>query len=621
MKRFPYASIGLAGLALVAMAAMWSGLRAWDERLEAHQKEERAHAVQLAVIRLFAALEDAESSRWGYLVTEDPDYLTPYESERQEIKASFANLARLTSDDASQQERMGDLQGAASEKLAEVEETLQRLRSGDRKGAVAIVGSGRGKSLMARSRMLVAAVNAEQMRLLNQRRSAAESASLRERRFFLAISATGMLALAAAAAMAASAARAEGRFAEDKEALRHEAMSRLAHAQRMEALGALAGGVAHDFNNILQIVLGGAVLIEKRPEDAANVRRLAFMICDAARRGASVTQRLLAFTRSAELRADSVEVLPLLAGMREMLSHTLGSGIEVKVEAPPTLEPISADQRQLETAVVNLATNARDAMAGLGTLTLSAAMKRGEEDRCPKLKPGAYVRLSVSDTGCGMTPDVLARVTEPFFTTKPAGEGVGLGLAMVRNFVEQSGGALTIESAIGRGTTAHLWLPVAEKTSAALARDSASGPSKTAAAKRARVLFVDDEAPVRALAAEELEGAGFAVVSVEGGSEALSLLDAGENVDLMISDLSMPGLDGLALLREARRRRPGLPAVILTGCATDAAALSRSEKIDAPFSILHKPIEGKQLSGCVAALLEVSGDGDKQHPSPVRGGA
>ncbi|MEO8713718.1 MAG: ATP-binding protein, partial [Acetobacteraceae bacterium] len=254
----------------------------------------------------------------------------------------------------------------------------------------------------------------------------------------------------------------EQRVAEEV-AARQAAQTRLAHAQRMQALGQLAGGVAHDFNNVLQAVSGGMRLIERRLDDRPAVTHLLAQMTEAVARGAAVTGRLLGFARGDELTAESVDAIALLEELREVLAHTIGTGIAIRVEAADSLPPLQADKRQLETVVVNLATNARDAMAGEGTLTLAAAADRAVPT-CLHLMPGDYVRLSVTDTGTGMDAATLARATEPFFTTKPAGQGTGLGLAMARGFAEQSGGAILVESEPGRGTTVTLWLPRADGT-------------------------------------------------------------------------------------------------------------------------------------------------------------
>ena len=391
---------------------------------------------------------------------------------------------------------------------------------------------------------------------------------------------------------------------------REAALEQLAHTQRMEALGRLAGGVAHDFNNVLQTVLGGARLIERRPEDTAAVKRLASMISEAANRGASVTRRLLAFARRGELRTEIVDANALLAGLREVLTHTLGADIKVRIEADDPLPPVLADPGHLETVLVNLAVNARDAMAPLGGGELRISAEREEVPAgtagMVNLKPGQYLRLSVTDDGVGMDPATLARAVEPFFTTKPKSKGTGLGLAMAKGFAEQSGGAFRIESELGSGTTVTLWLPRAMAGAEPGRGEEAVPPALATPASpgRMRVLLVDDEALIRATLAEDLAAHGWSVSEAANGAAALERLDAGEAIDLLVTDLAMPGMDGLTLIREARRRHPSLPAVLITGHAGDAqAGPLATAAAGGPFALLRKPVSSDDLRSRAASLL------------------
>jgi PAS domain S-box-containing protein len=391
-----------------------------------------------------------------------------------------------------------------------------------------------------------------------------------------------------------------------------ETQTHLAHLQRMEALGQLAGGIAHDFNNVLQAVQGGAGLIERRPTDPESVRRLARLVFEAADRGSSVTRRLLAFARRGDLRFEAVNPVSLLTDMREILTHTLGAGIGVRVNVASDSPALLADKGQLETVLVNLASNARDAMAGRGLLTLGAELDVVADDGKQHawhvhLKPGAYICLSVSDTGAGMSPEVLARVTEPFFTTKEHGQGTGLGLAMARGFAEQSGGGLRIDSALGQGTTVRIWFPLASPA-AAVCPDANRHEASTTG-KSARLFVVDDEALVREIITEQLEAAGYAVLSFSSGIDALAALDAGEEAALLVCDLSMPGMDGITLIREAHRRRPKLPAILLTGFPTNAAEIAVGRAVSGMFSLLRKPVTRQILVERVAVLLQGAREG------------
>jgi signal transduction histidine kinase/CheY-like chemotaxis protein len=386
------------------------------------------------------------------------------------------------------------------------------------------------------------------------------------------------------------------------------AQARGAHAERMQALGQLAGGIAHDFNNILQAVQGGATLIDKRATDIDSVKRFARMILDATARGTSITRRLLAFARRGELRAEPVEPGDLLSGLREVLSHTLGSGIAVEVRSADCLPLLLADRGQLETALVNLATNARDAMPDGGTLTFAAAADTVEADagahHPADLHAGRYVRLSITDTGTGIDPLALGRVLEPFFSTKPPGQGTGLGLSMAKGFVEQSGGGLTIDTSPGHGTTVHLWLPAAAQPAAP--PDQPQPASLPQTDKGKRILLVDDEAMVRETLAVSLEDAGYAVLRAADGATALDLLGSPVAVDILVTDLTMPGIDGLAVIRQAQRQRSGLPAVLLTGYAGHGADLAVGGAVSGTFSLVRKPVTAAQLADRIEALLAVT---------------
>jgi signal transduction histidine kinase len=399
------------------------------------------------------------------------------------------------------------------------------------------------------------------------------------------------------------------RLVEERTSELRETQTRLAHTERMQALGQLAGGIAHDFNNVLQAVQGGSALLGRRCGRPDEVRRLADLILKAAERGAGVTSRLLAFSRRADLQAEPIDVPLLLQGMKDMLAHTLGTGIEVRTTVPDDLPPLVADRTQLETALVNLATNARDAMEDMGTLTLAAAEEVVRHATCfgshLMLEPGCYIHLSVTDSGNGMDPATLARATEPFFTTKPQGKGTGLGLAMARGFSEQSGGGIHIESAPGKGTTVHLYFPAADKVASSPDRDG-DAPQASVLDRSVRLLLVDDDAMVRNVVEAEMQDAGLVVSACASGREALRRLDDGEAVDVLVSDLSMPVMDGLTLIREAKRRRPNLPAVLLTGFSTNVADITTDGDFDGPFLLLRKPIGGNAIVERLAPLLEAA---------------
>jgi len=386
-------------------------------------------------------------------------------------------------------------------------------------------------------------------------------------------------------------------------AAREAAQARAAHAERLQALGQLAGGIAHDFNNVLQGIQTGASLMGRRATDATAVRRFSGLIQDAAERGASITRRLLAFARRGDLRAEVLALGQLLDGLREVLMPALGASIQLSIEVSSSLAPVLADKGQLETALVNLAINARDAMPAGGMLKITAKAEDVSNDdvRHPAgIASGRYIRITVTDTGEGMDAATLGRVLEPFFTTKPPGQGTGLGLPMVKGFAEQSGGGITIESQPGRGTTVSVWLPQAVgESQAEVAADAQGRASPTS-----RVLLVDDDALIRELLAAEFDELGFEMLVAQSGEEALALLSAGERVDALVSDLSMPEMDGVTLIRAAQAQRPNLPAVLLTGYAGDGTALAVSGAMSGSFTLLRKPVSGAQIAERVVALVK-----------------
>jgi PAS domain S-box-containing protein len=391
-------------------------------------------------------------------------------------------------------------------------------------------------------------------------------------------------------------------------AIREATQARLADAEKLAALGQLAGGVAHDFNNILQAILSGASLLKRLAVQPEQVEKIAQMIEDSSLRGAAVTRRLLALARRDDLCAEPIDVGYLLADIRELLAQTLGDGIEVRVALGEDLPPALADRSQLETVLVNLANNGRDAMKGAGLLTIAAEMVKvapgrpGGETAGVDLPPGAYIRFRVTDNGEGMDKATLRRATEPFFTTKERGKGTGLGLSMARGFAEQSGGALVVASEPGRGTEVTFWLPVASCEQEPW--ESPSAVDDAEAERRHRILLVDDEAIVRKVLADDLADQQHAIVQADSGVAALALLDAGETVDMLVTDFSMPGMDGVSLIQAARQRHPGLPALLLTGYAGEAAALAIKAAGCGPIALLRKPVSGTQLAERIAALLD-----------------
>lgn len=373
---------------------------------------------------------------------------------------------------------------------------------------------------------------------------------------------------------------------------RERAQAALMQAQKLETMGQLVGGVAHDFNNLLMAVIGNLELLARKIDRDPRQARLLHGAMEGARRGAILTQRLLAFARKQELQSRATNIQTLVQDMRDLIERSVGPLINVEIHAGEPLPSVNIDPNQLEMALLNLAVNARDAMLTGGTLTIAM-------ERCvatveqPDLQAGDYVRLSVQDTGAGMDAATLARAVEPFFSTKGAGKGTGLGLSMVHGLAEQSGGAFRLHSTLGEGTRADLWLPVAESAPAPLALPA---PIEAAAAP-ATILLVDDDALIASSTAALLEDLGHRVTEAHSGHEALVLLQDGLAPDIVVTDYAMPGMTGMDLAVALRKQHPKLPILLATGYAE----LQGVQPIELPR--IAKPYTQQQLSAEITRLI------------------
>ena len=362
---------------------------------------------------------------------------------------------------------------------------------------------------------------------------------------------------------------------------REEAQAALVQAQKLEALGRLTSGIAHDFNNVTQAVAGGFAIIERRAKDA-GLAEIARHGAAAAQRGGQLVKQLLAFARQQSLAPQRLDLGAQLAETLPLLASTVGDRIEIALDCPASLPPALVDPSLLETALINLAANAKDAMPAGGRLGVRVyESSPGEPSHPPELAERRAVAIAVSDTGCGMSPAVLERALEPFFTTKGAGRGTGLGLAMVHGFVRQSSGALALASGEGEGATVTLFLPCDEGAQSASSR-SAAVEEPSPAAPSIRVLLVDDDDAVRSVTAAQLAELGHRVEATNGAASALRALDAG-TFDLVVSDVVMGEADGLALARDLRRRST-IPILFVTGHA-DRARLAGELVLDKPFTL------------------------------------
>jgi signal transduction histidine kinase/DNA-binding response OmpR family regulator len=374
-------------------------------------------------------------------------------------------------------------------------------------------------------------------------------------------------------------------------AARERAQEQLRQAQKMETIGQLTGGVAHDFNNLLMAVMGNLDLLRKRLPDDPRLRRLIDGALQGAERGASLTQRLLAFARQQDLRVVPADLRALINGMSDLLERSLGPRVALRLEVPEALPPARVDANQLELAILNLAINARDAMPDGGSIEIKVCEHQANGDAA--LKSGRYLKLSVIDTGKGMPPEILKRAIEPFFSSKPLGKGTGLGLSMVHGLAVQLGGALQLSSTPGKGTAATLLLPV--DTSTPEAEDTAHRSQKVN--RSAVILFVDDDPLIAMSTTEMLEDLGHQVIGANSGLHALDILRSEQPIDLMVTDHVMPGMTGIELAAATREVRPTLPILLATGYAD----LPEGAQLDLPR--LAKPYHQDQLRDRLDQLL------------------
>ena len=393
-----------------------------------------------------------------------------------------------------------------------------------------------------------------------------------------------------------------------------EAMEQqLRQAQKMEAVGLLTGGVAHDFNNLLTAIIGNLELLAPRTAGDSAAARHVGAAQRAAENGARLTEQLLAFSRRQHLQPRAVELNAVVAEMREMLTRTIGSTIEVRLDVSPDLWLALIDPAQIETAILNLAINARDAMPSGGELTFETRNLPAGKGAPAELAGQDCVGLSVRDTGTGMPDDVLRSAVEPFFTTKEPGKGSGLGLSQVYGTVRQSNGAMEIESRVGAGTVVHLFLPRAFAESAVTAPPPARVPVASDPTG-GRILLVDDNPGVREITAQILRQCGFTVAEVSSGQAALDALGGGEVCDLLVIDIAMPGLSGVETVARARRHWPGLRVLFMTGYADSNGAQpdTGGEKL------LKKPFHLHELRSAVRDALEQRPDAAAASPIAPR---
>jgi signal transduction histidine kinase len=592
-----FAVLGLAVAAAIAAAIGSSQAAYWI----AHSLEVRQTEAQL-----FSLLQDAETGQRGYLLTEDQAYLAPYRAARKELPPLRRHLADLVADNAGQQARLQALLPLFDSKMDELRRTVDLFQAGQRQEALAMVRTDEGRQLMTRIRAGVAAFDQAELALLSDRTARASSRHL----VLLGVMVASSVVLCLLIYLVHGASRrytlelqaANARLVEES-MQREQAESRLRQAQKMEALGQLTGGVAHDFNNMLAIIVGNLDILLRRLSPAdAQFRSYAENALLGARRAAELTKRLLAFSRLQPLKPRAVDVNKCVQDMSEMLRRSFGETIQVETVLAGGAWRGYVDLAELESAILNLAVNARDAMKGKGRLTIetaNASLDQAYADANVDVAPGQYVMVAVTDTGTGMTEEVLQKAFEPFFTTKAVGRGTGLGLSQVHGFAKQSKGHIKIYSEPGVGTTVKLYLP---RDTSAPAEPDPRPVSADAAPLDRKILVVEDDVGVRAFTVAALRELGYAALEADGPEAALRLLATNPDVSLLLTDVVMPGMTGRQLADRVRAARPDIIVLYMTGYTRNA--IVHNGTLDPGVRLLTKPFTiddlGRELRAALA---------------------
>ena len=593
---------------------------AWLYREQRRTSEWVAHTLQVSgqLSTLLYNVQAAESSQRGYMLTGQKTFLAPYEKSKRRMERDLTTLSTFVADNPHQRGPAADLRDAIDKRMALLASGIARRGRGE------IIADGEyepGLIAMARVREIIVKLGTEEERLLKSRtRQSQQQAQWVSITLALTASATILFGLFALIALRRRLREAESNshaLAHANERLiaeahnREAAESQLRQMQKMETIGQLTGGIAHDFNNMLAIVIGSLDMVKRRltGDVDSRVRQGLDNAAQGAQRAAELTSRLLAFSRQQPLAPQPLEVNRLVSGMSELLRRTIGEQILVETVLSGGLWKAHVDPSQLENAIVNLCVNARDAMAEGGRLTIETANAFLDDAYAAghiEVVAGQYVMISVSDTGSGMTADVIARAFDPFYTTKGVGKGTGLGLSQVYGFVKQSKGHTKIYSEIGQGSTIKLYLPryYGKSQAAALdARSADTDPMMVPMAKPGEtILVVEDEERVRAMSVASLIDLGYTVLDMVSPNEALAILATDRKVDLLFTDIVMPEMNGRQLAEKAVALRPGLPVLYTTGYTRNA--IVHNGMLDAGVQFIPKPFTFSQLATKVRQVLD-----------------
>ncbi len=596
--------LALAGAFAFLVLATTAAIVASQRSADAEQWVVHTLEVRRINLKLYSTIQSAALGTRGYVINHEPIYLEGIGDARAQAPAMERQLVVLTKDNAPQQARLKLLFAAIDHELASLDRNItQADRAHDAHGDVSTLPRA---IPLTPVRDASEAVDSAEVDLLKER----ENRASLERGVLLAAVMASLLAAALLAWFVwASSRRSLGLLEERNLALNSEmerrmgAEAQLRQAQKMEAMGQLTGGVAHDFNNMLAIIIGNLDLLQRK-QVKADPKQRAYVdnALGGARRAAALTQSLLAFSRQQPLDPKALDVNRTVAEISRLFRRTLGEAVTIETVLAGGLWHAFIDGAQLESAMLNLAVNARDAMPDGGKLTIETAntyLDDAYAERDSGVSPGQYVMVAFTDTGGGIPAEILERVFDPFFTTKDPGKGTGLGLSQVHGFLKQSKGHVKVYSEPSIGTTVKLYLPRAQG-------DAPHAPAPTAMIDRTEsagglVLVVEDDAAVRAFACDALRDLGHQVIEADNVANALGRLDATPEVMLILTDVVMPGGTGRVLADEARKRRPDVPVIFMTGYTRNA--IVHNGVLDAGAMLLSKPFTLAQLAAKVKEAL------------------
>lgn len=616
-------SIMVALLAIVVWFA-WTSQVAENSRTVADGRELLTTEILYQTSEILSATQDIETGQRGYLLTLDNMFLEPYLAGKKRLPGHIAQLRILAADSPEQQARLGVLEALVADRIRLSERELSMARDGTSAGDIQLQFMRDGKVKLDAIRRQISQIVRHEQELLAINRSQAKYAADNVDKLRSLFSIVGLVLVALIGGAfwilvrqrsdvldqrveMAAAKRVETLLQADNAELerqvakrtasltdavsnleremaeREAAEGRLRQMEKMESIGQLTGGIAHDFNNMLAIVMGSLDMARRRlPIGSEELAKALDNAQEGVERAASLTARLLAYARQQPLAPQTVDVNDIVVSVNDVLSRTLGDNIEIRLKLSPDACHIHIDRSQLENGLINLAVNARDAMPGGGLITIATTRELDE------------IKVIVSDTGTGMTPDTVDKVFDPFFTTKAVGKGTGLGLSQVHGFVVQSGGDISISSEPGRGTTIELSFKATAAPTAAIAAPDNSTTHRDAV--KTCILVVEDEALVRHLAVETLLEFGHEVHVADNGETALEILDGHPEIALLLTDVAMPKMDGHELAEKACELRPGLKILFATGYDGSGGTGNAT--------VLHKPYLATDLAKAIQAVMQ-----------------